>query len=425
MQAVSTGFETVYRREFPFVWAAARRFGVHPAVIDDAVQDVFLTAYRRWSDLDYEVSPRAWLYGVTRRVASRYRRTEARTARRKAVVGRAPVRPPRDPHASRDEARDIETVLAPIPVGRREVYVMAELLGMTGPEIAAELAIPLNTVYSRLRLARRQVERRVESGAMQEWMLGARRRDAPPHGQARRTWAVLLPSLGSVPGAGAGAWASSKVTGMLTAATLVGALVTAGWLARRPASDVGTSESAAVAVKASPTAKRGRSREVERLPVSPAAVVDVTPVVKRAEATPPLVVHRPRDGRGTDGATRAAAADAHPVETAAEPRPKPQALPPRAVPAVEPSVLEAEVAMLDRAAAALRGNDATRALELLAQHQRRFPDGQLADVRHAARVRALCHLGRDAQAHAEARRLRREHPASAVAQGVPDSCDGV
>src|SRR5215207_4645128 len=69
MQASLAAFESVYRRELPFVWAAARRLGVQPEVIDDAVQDVFLTAYRRWGDLHHDVSPRAWLYGVTRRVA--------------------------------------------------------------------------------------------------------------------------------------------------------------------------------------------------------------------------------------------------------------------------------------------------------------------------------------------------------------------
>ena len=52
-------FHAIYRREFAFVWACARRLGIAPAVIDDAVQEVFLTAYRRLDHLRYEVSPRA------------------------------------------------------------------------------------------------------------------------------------------------------------------------------------------------------------------------------------------------------------------------------------------------------------------------------------------------------------------------------
>jgi RNA polymerase sigma-70 factor (ECF subfamily) len=39
------------------------------------------------------------------------------------------------------------------------VFVLADVEGMTGPEIADALGIAVNTVYSRLRLARRDFER--------------------------------------------------------------------------------------------------------------------------------------------------------------------------------------------------------------------------------------------------------------------------
>lgn len=78
--------------------------------------------------------------------------------------------------------------------------------------------------------------------------------------------------------------------------------------------------------------------------------------------------------------------------------------------------------MLDRAAAALREGDAAHGLQWLAEHERRFPSGRLVDVRKAHRVRALCRLGREAQARAEAAALRREHPRSSVAQRTPLEC---
>ena len=87
------------------------------------------------------------------------------------------------------------------------------------------------------------------------------------------------------------------------------------------------------------------------------------------------------------------------------------------------AALAAEVAVLDRATAALRSGDAAQALQWLAEHERRFAQGRLVDVRKATRVRALCQLGRPAQAHAEAAALRREHPGSAVARRTPESCD--
>ncbi|MCA9705818.1 MAG: hypothetical protein KDK70_08225, partial [Myxococcales bacterium] len=104
-------FERIYREHAPFVWAAARQCGAPAAVVDDVVQDVFVTAYRRLDDLRGEVSPRGWLYGVTRRVAFRYRRTAARTARRRSVLattGRARTR--HEPHAALDGAHDVDTV---------------------------------------------------------------------------------------------------------------------------------------------------------------------------------------------------------------------------------------------------------------------------------------------------------------------------
>ena len=61
-------FQVLYRDEFNFVWAAIRRPGVPFGSIEDAVQDVFLVAYRRLDQLRFEVSARAWLYGVARRV---------------------------------------------------------------------------------------------------------------------------------------------------------------------------------------------------------------------------------------------------------------------------------------------------------------------------------------------------------------------
>jgi len=79
--------------------------------------------------------------------------------------------------------------------------------------------------------------------------------------------------------------------------------------------------------------------------------------------------------------------------------------------------------VLDRAAAALRKGDAAHALQWLAEHERSFSSGRLVDVRKAHRVRALCRLGREAQARAEAAALRREHPRSTVAQRTPLACE--
>ena len=49
-----------------------------------------------------------------------------------------------------------------IPLDRRAVFVMHELEGQGIPEVAEALQVPLNTAYSRLRLARRDFAVAVE-----------------------------------------------------------------------------------------------------------------------------------------------------------------------------------------------------------------------------------------------------------------------
>ena len=57
-----------------------------------------------------------------------------------------------------EAARLVHRLLDCLDGDRRAVFVLAELEQMTAPEIAAALGVNLNTVYSRLRLARRDFD---------------------------------------------------------------------------------------------------------------------------------------------------------------------------------------------------------------------------------------------------------------------------
>jgi hypothetical protein len=74
--------------------------------------------------------------------------------------------------------------------------------------------------------------------------------------------------------------------------------------------------------------------------------------------------------------------------------------------------LAQEVAILSRASADLHAGRPVAALAALAEHQRRFPTGVLALERSAARVQALCALGRTKEARVELARLSRTAPSS-------------
>jgi hypothetical protein len=106
----------------------------------------------------------------------------------------------------------------------------------------------------------------------------------------------------------------------------------------------------------------------------------------------------------------------------ASPREKsPASLAANAVPQVE-STLEIETRLLRDAEALRRAGNGARALVLLDEHAARFPNGVLAEERTAARVFALCDLGRVSDASGEAQRFLAERPRSPLAARVRASC---
>ncbi len=215
-------FRAIYRDEYAFVWAVARRFGVPPVALEDVVQEVFIAAFRCIDRLSYQVSLRAWLYAVTRKVASQHRRGASRLARRLAALEAVSPGAAEVPQERHDAAQLLDSLLAPLPRGPREVWEMTELLGMTGPEIAAELELPLNTVYSRLRLARAQLAAHPGGPeTVTAWVTATRRHQAPPPDAAQRGWAVLLPAL--QPGGFASIAAAWATTRGAVAPTVIGA----------------------------------------------------------------------------------------------------------------------------------------------------------------------------------------------------------
>lgn len=151
-------FQALYHEHFAFVWRTLRRFGVVEVALEDAAQEVFLVAHRRpgaWLEWS---SPRAWLFGVARRVAADHRRSRDRHARKLAAIPeRAAPRAVDERLDDLARLRAVAAAIASLSPDRRAVYSLAELEGMSAPEIAEALQLKLNTVYSKLRRARRDV----------------------------------------------------------------------------------------------------------------------------------------------------------------------------------------------------------------------------------------------------------------------------
>jgi len=84
--------------------------------------------------------------------------------------------------------------------------------------------------------------------------------------------------------------------------------------------------------------------------------------------------------------------------------------------------LAQEVAIMSRATSQLHAGRPAAALKAIAEHQQKFPNGVLAQERRAARVQALCALGRNSEAAPELDRLLRAAPRSPTTLRAAQAC---
>lgn len=161
-------FRLLYDEHVAFVWRNLRRLGVHPADVEDRVQEVFVVAHRRLHDYEERGhGPRAWLFQIVLRVASEWRRHRRRHP--EDVDGGLAQDMERTEAeqaellARREALDQLDVALAALDVDKRAVLVLHEIEEMTAPEIAESLSLPVNTVYSRLRVARQQLEAALRS----------------------------------------------------------------------------------------------------------------------------------------------------------------------------------------------------------------------------------------------------------------------
>jgi RNA polymerase sigma-70 factor, ECF subfamily len=152
-------FRQFYAEHADFVWRSLRRLGVREADVADAAQEVFLVAHRRFCEAETRAKPTTWLFQTCLHVAQNRRRLAH--VRREVSDGDALSQMADDGPASAEDALEhreglalLEGALERMGLEQRAVFVLFELEGMDGKEIAETLNLPLGTVYSRLRLGR-------------------------------------------------------------------------------------------------------------------------------------------------------------------------------------------------------------------------------------------------------------------------------
>jgi len=154
-------FRAVYDAWFEEVSRWIRALGGLEADRDDIVQEVFLIVRRKLSSFD-GANMAGWLYRITRRQVRDFRRRSWV----KHIFNRRTVAEPdhlehgaAGPAAAlehKDDQRVLQMILGKMKEDRRSAFVLFEIEGLSGDEIARIQSVPLNTVWTRLHHARRE-----------------------------------------------------------------------------------------------------------------------------------------------------------------------------------------------------------------------------------------------------------------------------
>jgi RNA polymerase sigma-70 factor (ECF subfamily) len=154
-------FRAIYDAWFEDVCRWIRALGGLDADRDDIVQEVFLVVRRRLKAFDGN-NLAGWLYRITSRQVRDFRR---RAWVKYIFTKRRSQEPDVLPHGGsspaaalerKEEQRVLHTLLAKMPEARRTAFVLFEIEGLSGEEIARIQSIPVNTVWTRLHHARRE-----------------------------------------------------------------------------------------------------------------------------------------------------------------------------------------------------------------------------------------------------------------------------
>ncbi len=382
--ALEPRLEAIYREHHGFVWSSLARLGVPSASLDDACQDVFLVVFRRLDSFEGRSQLRTWLFSIARRVAFRHRR-DAQRAQRKANA--LALEPPRVENLEelfehKRAATVVLHALSELDDDKRTAVVLYVLEGMSGPQIAEMLELPVDTAYSRIKAGRRVLRSRLKALGVDDDARvyeAARRQTQPSDRTTRRVAALLALRMNATPVILASLW---KGAAAITALGFVGVLGARALTPDEP-------PLAQVTVPESPTS--------DAPPVPPTAP---SPQVALPEVPP-----QPEDPPAPAS-----------IESVNRRSKRSFEIPPT-------DSLREEVTLIGAVRRGLEAGQPSDVLATLDRHASRFPHGELAVERRAYRAIALCRLGKNTQGRGRGRIFVKAHPNATLAGQVRLACD--
>jgi len=160
-------FEGLYEQWFEDVSRWVRALGARDADRHDLVQEIFLVVHRRLSDFDgHNVA--GWLYQIARRKVRDHRRLmwvkhlfgnsslpliDAMLTTQQSAL---------DELETKQKRELLAQLLEKLNEDQRAAFVLFEIEGNSGEEIAALTGVPINTVWARIHKARKKLQQQAQ-----------------------------------------------------------------------------------------------------------------------------------------------------------------------------------------------------------------------------------------------------------------------
>jgi RNA polymerase sigma-70 factor (ECF subfamily) len=170
-------FEAVYRTWYTHVARWARGRGANEADVEDLAQEVFIIVRRKLAHFDGRNLP-GFLYRITERTVRDHRRS---AWFRNLFRGPQALGPEVGAHEDgtleaiqrRERREALEAILAKMSEKRRTTFILFEIEGYTGEEIAQIQSLPVDTVWTRLHHARKDFMRLVRDAGCPRTRVGS------------------------------------------------------------------------------------------------------------------------------------------------------------------------------------------------------------------------------------------------------------
>lgn len=168
VEGLLRGEEGCYRQLYevfaPRLRALLQRIFRDPALVDDAVQATFLAVFQKIEQFGGRSSLFTWMTRIGLNKAGHLARKQARTRRLAEAIesGDVPATPEQQ-GSDREHHRQLEALIAALPLEKRSALLLFEVEGFSVQEIADVTGEPRGTVLARLSRTRAELREAVQA----------------------------------------------------------------------------------------------------------------------------------------------------------------------------------------------------------------------------------------------------------------------